>query len=92
MQHGVTAHQTRSEERDISHAVSESVHNEGNKSSVKQPNQNKPNAPDSVWGTFHFIAKSDSSLLTNTRLPLRAVSPVVDTLHIPEDIFIYITH
>ena len=42
-----------------------------------------------VWGTFHFIAKSDHSMLSNrpvTGLGVRTLSPVVDTLKIPREV------
>ena len=49
----------------------------------------KPTCKESVWGTFHFIAKSDHSMLSNrpvTGLGVRTLSPVVDTLKIPREV------
>ena len=52
-------------------------------------NENQEKKP--IWGTFHFIAKSDCTILTNTResrFGVRAVSPVVDTLMIPKEVLL----
>ena len=43
-------------------------------------NQNK-----SIWGTFHFIAKSDRDMQTKAYGP-RALSPVVDPNMIPQEV------
>ena len=39
----------------------------------------------SIWGTFHFIAKSDRDYQPNT-VGARAVSPVVDPNSIPQEV------
>ena len=62
----------------------ESISSENIKAVQSENQDNK-----SIWGTFHFIAKSDCTILTNTResrFGVRAVSPVVDTLMIPKEV------
>ena len=39
----------------------------------------------SIWGTFHFIAKSDRDMQTKAYGP-RALSPVVDPNMIPQEV------
>ena len=46
--------------------------------SIKSPIQNQ-----SIWGTFHFIAKPDREMQTNGP---RALSPVVNSNCIPQEV------
>ena len=46
--------------------------------SLKSPTQNQ-----SIWGTFHFIAKPDREMQTNGP---RALSPVVNSNCIPQEV------
>ena len=39
----------------------------------------------SIWGTFHFIAKPEESIATNSH-GFRALSPVVDAVKIPQEV------
>ena len=46
---------------------------------------NAANQNPSIWGTFHFIAKSDRDMQTKAYGP-RALSPVVDPNMIPQEV------
>ena len=48
--------------------------------SIKSPVQNQ-----SIWGTFHFIAKPDQEIQTKALGP-RALSPVVNPNCIPQEV------
>lgn len=47
--------------------------------------EKEPENEKSIWGTFHFIAKSDENTATNTH-GFRSLSPVRDALKIPPEV------